>query len=62
MAEEDEYEERKKKIEEYLGTLDKKKRKWEEKKIEHFHKEGKEYQLPGEEVSNKQLSLMVTLE
>ena len=56
-----EFEERKKKIEEYLGTLDKKKREWEEKKIEHFRKLGKVYQLPGEIADKKKKSLMVNL-
>ena len=57
--EDKEYEERRKKIEEYLNTLDPKKRKWEEKKVEHYRVMGKQYLLPGEKPKAKK-SLMVT--
>ena len=57
--EDKEHEERRKKIEEYLDTLDPKKRKWEEKKIEHYKTIGKQYALPGETLKKKK-SLMVT--
>ena len=57
-----EYEERKKKIEEYLDTLDPKKRQWEEKKIEHYRREGKDYLLPGEKAEKRKRKLRVSLE
>ena len=46
-----EYDERQQKVEEYLETLDPKKREWETRKIEHYKKTGKEYLLPGEQPS-----------
>ena len=57
-----EYEERKKKIDEYLDTLDPKKRQWEEKKIKHYRREGKDYLLPGEKVEKRKRKLKVSLE
>ena len=35
------------KLEEYLGSLDEKKRQWEERKIEHYKKKGIPYEIPG---------------
>lgn len=57
-----EYEERKSKIDAYLDTLDPKKRQWEEKKIQHYRKQGKYYMLPGEKTAKKKKSLQVSLE
>ena len=47
-------EERRKKIDKYLASLPPQKRKWEEKKLEHYRKNGKIYTLPGEKPFEKQ--------
>ena len=46
-------EERRKKIDKYLASLPPQKRKWEEKKLEHYRKNGKIYTLPGEKPFEK---------
>ena len=50
-------EERRKKIDKYLTSLPPQKRKWEEKKLEHYRKQGKEYTLPGEKPKEKQVKV-----
>ena len=52
----------KKEIDEYLVTLEPKKRQWEEKKIEHYRKSGKYYMLPGEIAEKRKKKLLVSLE
>ena len=52
------YEERKAKIEQYLSTMDPRRREFEEKKIKHYRLQGKEYLLPGEKPSKQRKSVL----
>lgn len=53
-----EYEERKAKIDEYLSTMDPRRREFEEKKIKAYRLQGKEYLLPGEKPLKKKKSTL----